>query len=82
MGDDGGGGTDSPDGVVSRWFVSAPALVFFPCAIKSQRWRAVVEEVDKGCSKFCVIGTVTRTAVMLIYSRLKVLAVNLSQPSG
>jgi len=42
--------------------------------------------VDKGCSEFCVIvGTVTRTAGILIHIvgwRLKTLAVNLSQPSG
>jgi len=44
-----------------------------------------MEEVDKGCSEFCVTaGTVTRTASILILrpSRLKALAVNLSWPSG
>ena len=40
-------------------------------------------EVDKGCREFCVtVGTVTRTAGILIHSRLKVLAVNLNQPFG
>ena len=29
MGDNGGGGTDSPDGVLSRWIVSASASVIF-----------------------------------------------------
>ena len=42
-----------------------------------------MEEVDKGYSKFCVtFVTATRTAGILIHSRLKVLAVNLSWPSG
>ena len=42
-----------------------------------------MEEVDKGCSKFCItVGAVIRTAGILIHSRLKVLAVNLSRPSG
>ena len=42
-----------------------------------------MDKVDKGCSEFCVIvGTVTRTASILIHSRLKVLAVKLSRPSG
>jgi len=41
-----------------------------------------MEEVDKGCSEFCVaVGTVTRITSILIYSRLKALAVNLSCPS-
>jgi len=54
MGDDRGGGTDSPD-------------VIFLCSIKSRRWRAVMEEVDKGCSEFYVTaGTVTRIAGILI----------------
>ena len=31
-----------------------------------------MEEVDKGCSEFCVtVGTVTRTAGILIRSRVK-----------
>jgi len=82
-GDDGSGGTDSPDGVASRWIVSASAPVIFPCIIKSRRWRAVMEEVDKGCSEFCItVGTVTRTAGILIHSWLKALAVNLSWPPG
>jgi len=42
-----------------------------------------MEEVDKGCSDFCItVGTVIRTVGILIHSRLKALAVNLSQPSG
>jgi len=41
-----------------------------------------MEEVDKGCSKFCItVGTVTRTASILTHSQLMALAVNLSQPS-
>ena len=47
MGDDGGGGTDSPDGVASRWIVGASVSVIFPCSIKSRRWQAVMEEVEK-----------------------------------
>jgi len=36
-----------------------------------------MEEVHIGCSEFCVtVGTATRTAGILIHSRLKVLAVN------
>ena len=32
-------------------------------------WRAVMKEVDRGCSEFCIaVGTVTRTAIMLIHS--------------
>ena len=43
-------------------------------------WQALMKEVDKRCSKFCVtVATVTRTAGILIRSRLKVLAVNLSR---
>jgi len=42
-----------------------------------------MEEVDKVCSEFCItVGTVTRTASVLIHSRLKALAVNLNWPSG
>jgi len=64
MGDDGGWGTDSPDGVASRRIVGASASVIFPCTIKSRRWQAVMEEVDKGCSEVCVtVGTVTRTTI-------------------
>jgi len=38
-----------------------------------------MEEVDKERSKFCgTVGTVTRTAGILIHSRLKALAVNLA----
>ena len=50
MGDDGGGGTDSLDGVSSRRIVGASASVIFPCTIKSRRWRAVMEAVAKGCT--------------------------------
>jgi len=56
MGDDAGGGSDSLDGVIgvaSRWIVGASASVIFPCTIKSTRWGAIIEEVDKGCSEFC-----------------------------
>ena len=52
LGDDGGGGTDSLDGVASRWIVGASASVIFPCTIQSRRWRAVMEEVDKGRSNY------------------------------
>ena len=62
-----------------RWIVGASASVIFPCSIKSRRWRAVMEEVDKGCSNFSII---VDTAGILIHSQLKALAVNLSQPSG
>jgi len=76
----GGGGTNSPHGVAFRWFVGASASVVFPCTVESRRWRAIMEEVDEGCREFWVtIGTITRTAGILIHSRLKVLAVNLSQ---
>jgi len=78
MGDDGGRGTDSPDGVASGLIVGASASVIFPCTIKSRRWLAIMEEVDKGCSEFCVsVGTVTTTASILIHSQLI-----LSWPSG
>ena len=41
-----------------------------------------MEQVDKGCREFCVaVGAVTSTASILIHSRLKALAVNLSRPS-
>ena len=78
-----GGGTDSLDGVVSRQIVGASASVIFSYTIKSRRWRAIMEEIDKGCSEFYVtVGVVTRTVGILIHSRLKALAVNLSQPSS
>jgi len=81
--DDGGGGTNSTDGVAVRQIVYASASVIFSCTMKSRRCRAVMEEVDKGCSEFCVTaGTVTRTADILIHSRLKAMAVNLSRTSG
>ena len=71
------------DAVASGWVVCVPASVVFPRTIKSIRWRAVIEEVDKGCSEFCVtVGTATRTASILIHSWLKALAVNLSWPSS
>ena len=74
---DGGEGTNSLDRVASRRIVGASASVIFPFTIKSRRWRAVMEEVDKGYSEFCItVGTVTRTACILIHSRLKALAVN------
>jgi len=75
--DDGGGGTDSHlDGMASGWII-----VIFPCTIKTTRWQAVMEEVDKGCSEFCLtVGTVTRIASILIHSQI--LGVNTSQPSG
>ena len=83
MGIGGGGSNDSADGVASRWIVSASVSVVFSCTIKPRRWRAVMDEVGKGFSEFCVtIGTATRTAGILIHSQLKVLAVNLSWPSG
>ena len=51
--------------------------------INSRRWRAVMEEVDKRCSEFCVtVGTATRTASILTNSRLNALAVTFSWPSG
>jgi len=79
MGNDGGGGIDSLNEMVSRQIVTVSASVIFPCTIKSSRWRAVMEEVDKGCSEFCLtVGTMTRTASVLICSRLKSLVVNLS----
>jgi len=82
MSGDGGGGTDIQDEVASRRIVSASASVVFPCIIKSRRRCAVIEEVDKGCYKFCItIGTATRTAGILIHSQLKALAVNLSRPA-
>ena len=65
------------DGVASRRIVGAFASVIFPCTVKFRRWRALMEEVDKGCSEFCAtVGTVTRTVSILIHSRLKALALN------
>ena len=53
----------------SRLIVCASASVIFHCTIKSRRWRAIMEEVDKGCKEFCVsVGTVTRTDGILIHS--------------
>jgi len=54
MGDDEGGGTDShlgwcPNGCRPADFGCILASVIFPCTIK---WRAVMEEVDKGRSEF------------------------------
>jgi len=52
-------GALSLDGVAFRWIVNASASVIFPCTTKSGRWQAVMEEVDKGCSEFCItVGTV------------------------
>jgi len=48
------GGTDSPDWVASRHILGASASITFPCTVKSRKWRAVMEEVDKGCSEFCL----------------------------
>ena len=80
-GDDGGRSTESLGGVASRQIVSVSASVI--CAIKSRRWRAVMWEIDIGCSEFCItVGTATRTAGILIHSWLKPLVVNLSRPSG
>ena len=42
-----------------------------------------MKEVHTGCSEFCAtVGTVIRTAGILIYSRLKAVAVNLNWQSG
>ena len=49
--------TDNPDGVASIRIVGASASVIFPCSIKSTRWQAVMEEVDKGCSEFCATAS-------------------------
>ena len=63
--------------------VCASASVIFPCTTKSTRWWALTEEVDSECSKFYVtVGTVTRIASILIHSRSKALAVNMSWPSS
>jgi len=62
-----------PDGLL----VYLP-FVIFPCTIKSTRWRAIMEEVYKGCSEFC--GYCDQDCRHT--DRLKALAVNLSQPSG
>ena len=71
------------DDVASRQIVGAAATVIFPCTIKSTRWRAIMEEVDKGCSEFYItVCTATRTAGILIHIQLKALAVNLSWPSS
>jgi len=40
-------------GLASRGIVGASASYLF-CTIKSRRWRAVMEEVEKGCREFCV----------------------------
>ena len=81
MGDDGGGDTDSLDGVASRQIVGVSASLSFPAPQKSRRWRAIMEEIDKGCSEFCIlnltVGTETRTAGILIYIWINALAVNL-----
>ena len=70
-------------GVAPRWIAGAFASVTFPYTIKSRRWQAMTEEVDKGCSKsYATAGTVTRTAGILIHGRLMALAATLSQPSN
>ena len=67
------GGTSSSDGVASRWIVSASASVVVPCTVKSKRWRSVMEDVDKGCSEFCVtVGTNSRYCDQGPYSLLRV----------
>ena len=82
-GGDSGMGTDSPDGVAHRQIVGASASVLFTCTIKSRRWREEMDEVNKGCSEFCVtVGIVTRTAGIQIHSWLKAPAVNFSRTSG
>jgi len=56
---------------------------WLPTLWPSHYWPAVTEEVDNLCSEFCVtVGTASKIAGILIHSRLKVLAVNLSWPSG
>ena len=81
-GDDGGGALIvrmgwRPDGLSVR----LPLLS--STTTKCRRWRAVMEEVNKWCSEFCIsVGAATRTAGILIHSRLKALAVDLSRPSG
>ena len=73
----------SPDGVASRRTVGVSASVIFPCTTKSSRWWVIMKEVDKWCSNFSItVGTETRTAGILIYSWLNMLAANMSQPSG
>jgi len=53
--------------------------VIFPCTTKSRRQRVTTEKVDKGCSELCItVGTETRTAGILLHSRLKVMAINLT----
>ena len=55
-----------------RFGWGASASVIFPCTIKSKRWWAVMEDVDKGCSELWItVGTVTSTAGILIHSRLR-----------
>jgi len=49
-GDDGDGGTNSPDRVASRRTVGVS--VIFPCTLKSRKWRAITELLNKGCSEF------------------------------
>jgi len=52
------------------------------CSIKFRKWQAIREEVDKECSELCTtVGTVTTTIGILIHSRIKALADNLSQPA-
>jgi len=75
-------GPDNLDVVVSRQIVGASASTVFPCSIKLRKWQAIREEVDKECSELCTtVGTVTTTAGIQIYSRIKALAVNLSRPA-
>jgi len=56
--------------------------LFLPCTTQSPRWQAMMDEVDKGCNDFYItVGTVTRTAGILIHSHRHWL-LNLSHPSG
>ena len=52
------------------------ASVIFPCTIKSRIWQAVMQEVCKRGSEFCITVRDQES------SWLKEVAVNLSQPSG
>jgi len=75
-----GGGADGGGAPIVR-------MVWHPDGLsvhhKIQKMASNDGEADKGCSEFCVtVGTVTRTTSLLIYSRLKALAVNLSRPSS
>jgi len=54
----------------SRRIVGASASCYLSHTIKSRRWQEIMEGADKGCSEFCItVGTVTRTAGILIHSQ-------------